>query len=88
MPLKEAEDGGGNPFASAEKDGEDKKEKAPKKEESPKVKIKFNISAVKKYNDAAFTSNEGEIVSANKDGMKVNVVPDQVGIHVNYQDIL
>lgn len=89
IPLREAEEeGGANPFAGSEKAGEDKKEKAPKKEESPKVKIKFNISAVKKYNDAQFTSNEGEIVAADKTGMKINVIPDQVGIHVNYQDII
>jgi hypothetical protein len=90
MPLKEAkaDDAGANPFAGSEQAGDDKEDKAPKKEESPKVKIKFDISAVKRYNDAAFTSDEGEIVAADKTGMKVNVVPDQVGIHVNYQDIL
>lgn len=90
IPLKEAEkeEAGANPFAGSEKAGEEDKDKAPKKEESSKVKIKFNISAVKKYNDAQFTSNEGEIVAADKNGMSINVVPDQVGIHVNYQDII
>lgn len=90
LPLKEAkeEEGGANPFAGSEKAGEEDKDKAPKKEESSKVKIKFNMSAVKKYNDAQFTSNEGEIVAADKNGMSINVVPDQVGIHVNYQDII
>jgi hypothetical protein len=94
LPLKEVKEeegegeGGANPFAGSEKAGEEPKEKAPKKEESTKVKIKFNISAVKKYNDAQFTSDVGEIVAADKNGMSINVIPDQVGIHVNYQDIL
>lgn len=104
LPLREEEKEDENPFAAAEKEkpsdeegekdsGGDEKEADDKKTAaapaSTKPKIKFNISAVKRYNSGAkFLGTEGEILLANKSGMEVNVVPDNVQIHVNFQDII
>lgn len=65
-----------------------KEKEAPKSEESTKPKVKFSIGAVKRYNNAEFLGTEGEIISADKNGMVVNVLPDNVQIIVNYKDIL
>lgn len=95
LPLREAEKEASaeeeNPFAGAEdgapEEGGDE-EKKPAKEEAPKPKVKFDISAVKKYSKAKFLGDEGEIVSADKTGMKIRVMPDDVLIHINFQDIM
>ena len=96
LPLREAEkaDKGAeeeNPFAGAEDGAPEEggeEEKKPAETESPKPKVKFNVSAVKEYNKAKFLGDEGEILSADRTGMKVHVVPDDVMIHVNFQDIV
>ena len=94
LPLREAEKDASaeeeDPFAGAE-DGaaeEGGDEKKPAKEEAPKPKVKFDISAAKNYNKAKFLGDEGEIVSADKTGMNVRVMPDDVLIHINFQDIM
>lgn len=98
LPLREAEKAEKaadaeeeDPFAGGEEgasEEEGDKEDKPAEAESPKPKVRFDVSAVKKYNKAQFLGDEGEILSADKTGMKVHVVPDDVLIHVNFQDIL
>ena len=94
IPLKEAEKEAAaeeDPFAGAEDDaaeeGGEEEKKKPAESEAPKPKVKFNVSAAKKYNNGKFLSDEGEIISADKTGMKVRVMPDDVVIHINFQDI-
>ena len=53
-----------------------------------KFPIKFNLAKVKKYNNADFISNQGELKSINKKGLVVTVQPDNVDIFVNFSDIL
>lgn len=97
------EGGGENPFAAAEEGGDeaapeaepeadaegDEEGTTSKKPAEPlKFPVKFNIGRVKKYNNANFISDEGELKSINKDGMVVTVKPDDVDIFVNFNDIL
>ena len=56
--------------------------------EAPKFPIKFNLAKVKRYNNAEFISNQGELKSINKKGLVVTVQPDNVDIFVNFSDIL
>ncbi len=94
------EEGEENPFAAAaeeepsgeEEGGEEKGEEKPSKEAKPEkqennLKINFNLSAVKKYNDALFTNNQGTVKKITKDGLTVQVEPDGVDVFVNFDDI-
>ena len=95
----DAEGGDENPFAAAGGDeggeedaaaeapeGDDKK--APAKAEEPKgIPVKFNISAVKKYNDSSFLSDTGVLKSIDKRGLVVTTQPDGVDVLVNFDDI-
>ena len=73
------------PEAGAE-DGKDeeKKDKAP---DSKALTISFNLSAVKKYNDAVFSNNTGEVKAITKDGIEV-VVDNSETVYVNFNDII
>ena len=97
---KEEEGEEENPFAAAaeeepsgeEEGGEEKGEEKPSKEAKPEkqennLKINFNLSAVKKYNDALFTNNQGTVKKITKDGLTVQVEPDGVDVFVNFDDI-
>jgi hypothetical protein len=75
-----AEEGG-----SEGEEGGDKEAKPAPQETGPE--INFNISAVKKYNDALFRSNTGIVKKISKDGMEVKVMPDDVDIFVTFDDI-
>lgn len=92
-----------NPFAAAEEGGEEEtadteggdaaadeeeKDGEAKNTEAPKFPIKFNLPKVKKYNNAEFISNQGELKSIDKKGLVVTVQPDNVDIFVNFSDIL
>ena len=80
--------------APAEEDGgddesdDDKEEKKPAQSEKPAgVPIKFDISGVKKYNKAGFTSDKGIVKSISKKGVIVTTEPDGVDVLVNFDDI-
>jgi hypothetical protein len=73
--------------AGGEEGGEDKADGA-KSTETPKFPIKFNLAKVKRYNNAEFLSNQGELKSIDKKGLVITVQPDNVDIFVNFSDIL
>lgn len=74
--------------ADAEEGGEEEKDGAAKKQPDLKYPIKFNIGRVKKYNNADFISDQGELKSINSKGMIVTVQPDNVDVFVNFSDII
>lgn len=89
----------GNPFAgdpqdaaadaTAEAEGgekKDEKEKEAKPAAPAGIQVSFDISTVKKYNDAAFRSNQGIVKAVNKDGLKVEVDGGTI-VHVNFDNI-
>ncbi len=80
----------GGEEADAEADAEGGEEEAgdAKDTAAPKFPIKFNLAKVKKYNNANFISNQGELKSINKKGLVVTVQPDNVDIFVNFSDII
>ncbi len=88
------EEGGDSPAADepapddAEEGGDEEKDKAAGKAETPKFPIKFNLAKVKRYNNAEFISNQGELKSIDKKGLVITVQPDNVDIFVNFSDIL
>jgi len=73
--------------AAGEEGGEDEKGDA-KPQADLKYPIKFNIGRVKKYNNADFISDQGELKSINSKGMVVTVKPDDVDVFVNFSDII
>ena len=91
-----------NPFADAKKnpnnpgsdsegggegEGEEEEKKEKKPEESDALKVKFDVSATKRYNEKPFRNGEGEVTAIDKTGLKVTVKPDEAEIHVNFDDI-
>lgn len=85
---EKADDAGGeNPFAGSEDAGEEKKEEKPAAEKPAGIPLKFNLSAVKKYNDANFVSDNGTVKSIDKRGIVVTTQPDGVDVLVNFDDI-
>ncbi len=81
------EAGGEEKDAEAEGGEEKDAEKKAKPEEPKGVPIKFDISGVKKYNKAGFTSDKGIVKSISKKGIIVTTQPDGVDILVNFDDI-
>lgn len=83
-----ADDAGGEEADAA--GGEEGGEEAGDAKKQPDLKypIKFNIGRVKKYNNADFISNQGELKSINSKGMTVTVQPDNVDVFVNFNDII
>jgi hypothetical protein len=95
--------GGDNPFAAAGDDAEGgdaadaEAEGGEEEEEDGAAKpapqkdvptIEFDFSAVKRYNpDKQFLGSEGQVMKVTKRGMIVNVLPDNVQIMVNFDDI-
>ena len=50
--------------------------------------IEFDFSAVKKYNpNTQFLGSEGQVLKVTKRGLIVNVLPDNVQVVVNFDDI-
>lgn len=50
--------------------------------------IEFDFSAVKRYNpNIQFLGSEGQVVKVTKRGLIVNVLPDNVQVVVNFDDI-
>ena len=97
IPLHEAEGDEENPFAGGEEGGDAAAEGGDEEasddkdtKDAPKQKpnVKFDIASVKQYNDNKFTSDAGMIISADKKGLQVMVLPDEVPIFVNFQDVL
>jgi len=91
-PFAAGEGGGEDAAAGGEeekpaddKEGGEKKDKAA--EQPAGVPIKFDVSKVKKYNDANFLSDSGVVKSISKKGVVVTVEPDQVDVLVNFDDI-
>lgn len=81
------EAGGEEKDAEAEGGEEKDADKKAKPEEPKGVPIKFDISGVKKYNKAGFTSDKGIVKSISKKGIIVTTQPDGVDILVNFDDI-
>lgn len=80
------EEEGGEEAAGGEEGGEEKG--AEKKAEQPAgIPLKFDISKVKKYNDANFLSDTGTVKSIDKRGIVVTTQPDGVDVLVNFDDI-
>ena len=97
IPLREAKDeenpfGGGEDAAAGdagEDTGDEEKDtKGKAKPSGEEPNVKFDVAAVKQYNNNAFTSDTGKIISASKDGLQVMVLPDEVPIFVNFQDVV
>lgn len=74
--------------AGAEEEGGEEEKTDAKKQPDLKYPIKFNIGKVKKYNNADFISDQGELKSINSKGMIVTVQPDNVDVFVNFSDIV
>jgi len=50
--------------------------------------IEFDFSAVKRYNpNTQFLGSEGQVVKVTKRGLIINVIPDNVQVVVNFDDI-
>lgn len=82
-----ADDKGGEE-EGGDAEGEEKDTEKKAKPEEPKgIPIKFDISGVKKYNKAGFTSDKGIVKSISKKGIIVTTQPDGVDILVNFDDI-
>lgn len=75
-------------IAAAEEGGEEEKTSAPKAQPDLKYPVKFNLGKVKKYNNADFISDQGELKSINSKGMIVTVKPDDIDVFVNFSDII
>lgn len=95
IPLREAEDaedpfaGAGGEEAAAEDAGDEEKDaKGKAKPSGEEPNVKFDVAAVKQYNKNKFSSDTGKIISASKDGLQVMVLPDEVPIFVNFQDVV
>ena len=82
-----ADDAAAEEPAAEEEGGEEDTAKA-KPQPDLKYPVKFNIGRVKKYNNADFISNQGELKSINSKGMIVTVKPDDVDVFVNFSDII
>lgn len=82
-PFAAAEEGG--PEAAEKAGEEEKKDAAPEKPAG--IPISFNLSAVKKYNNANFVSDKGTVKSIDKKGVLVTTQPDGVDVLVNFDDI-
>jgi uncharacterized membrane-anchored protein len=83
-PFAAAAEGGPE---AAEKAGEEDTEKKAEPEKPAGVPVKFNVSAVKKYNNANFVSDSGVVKSIDKKGVVVTTQPDGVDVLVNFDDI-
>jgi len=84
------EEGGEDTDAAAEAEGGEEEEDAAAKPAPQKdvPTIEFEFSAVKRYNpDKQFLGSEGQVMKVTKRGMIVNVLPDNVQIMVNFDDI-
>lgn len=87
-PFAGADDAGGEEDAADAEGGEEDTKAAKKEPSQPAgVPVKFNISAVKKYNDSEFLSDTGVVKSISKDGVVVTTQPDGVDVLVNFDDI-
>lgn len=73
--------------AKGDKEGEEETDTKDAEPQEPKHPIEFNIGKVKKYNKANFLSNQGELKSISKKGVIVTVLPDNVDVFVNFDDI-
>lgn len=88
---------GGDDAAAGEEDaGAEGGEEGGEKEEggakgAPKQDvptIEFDFSAVKRYNpNTQFLGSEGQVLKVTKRGLIVNVLPDNVQVVVNFDDI-
>lgn len=83
-----ADAGGEEAGAEADAEGGEEEGGDAKTTEAPKFPIKFNLAKVKRYNNAEFISNQGELKSIDKKGLVITVQPDNVDIFVNFSDIL
>ena len=84
-----ADTGGEEADAEAGAEGGEEEETGDAKDTTaPKFPIKFNLAKAKKYNNANFISNQGELKSINKKGLVVTVQPDNVDIFINFSDII
>lgn len=79
------EEGGEESGGGEEEGGEEKKDTAAP---DPKdLTINFNLSRVKRYNRAGFTSDTGVVKKVTKKGLVVTTQPDGVDVIVNFDDI-
>lgn len=82
--LPDGESAGG-----ASGDGEDQAEpQGPPPPNPVDLTISFNASRVRKYNKVEFTSDTGIVKKVTKDGLVVNIQPDQVEVFVNFGDLV
>ena len=85
------EEGGEDTGADAEAEGGEEEEENGAAKPAPQKDvptIEFEFSAVKRYNpDKQFLGSEGQVMKVTKRGMIVNVLPDNVQIMVNFDDI-
>jgi len=85
------EEGGDDAGADKEAEGGEEEEEDGAAKPAPQKDvptIEFDFSAVKRYNpDKQFLGSEGQVMKVTKRGMIVNVLPDNVQIMVNFDDI-
>ena len=82
---------GGDTEASEEGGEEEKEKDKVEKANTPEIEditLDFDISKVKKYNpDKRFLGTQGVVKKVTKDGMFLNVIPDNVEVFVNFSDL-
>lgn len=79
------EEAGGEEGGGEEEGGEEKKDTATPDQKD--LTINFNLSRVKRYNRAGFTSDTGVVKKVTKKGLVVTTQPDGVDVTVNFDDI-
>lgn len=71
-----------------EEDGEEEEGGAKGTPKQDVPTIEFDFSAVKRYNpNTQFLGSEGQVLKVTKRGLIVNVLPDNVQVVVNFDDI-
>lgn len=82
------EEGGEETPAEDGEEGEEEDGAAKPAPQKDVPTVEFDFSAVKRYNpDKQFLGSEGQVMKVTKRGMIVNVLPDNVQIMVNFDDI-
>lgn len=82
------EAGGEEAEKKAAEDAEEEESGAKAAPQKDVPTIEFDFSAVKRYNpNTQFLGSEGQVLKVTKRGLIVNVLPDNVQVVVNFDDI-
>jgi hypothetical protein len=82
------EEGGEEAGAEGGEEGDEEEGGAKAAPQKDVPTIEFDFSAVKRYNpNTQFLGSEGQVIKVTKRGLIVNVLPDNVQVVVNFDDI-